>query len=38
MHSAILSAIIILVFCCVITGIYMYIVKEQLDESERGEN
>jgi len=32
-----LSAIVILVFCCLITGIYMYIVKEQIEESERGD-
>jgi len=32
-----LNALVILVFCCVITGIYMYVVKEQIEESERSE-
>ena len=33
-----LTAIVIFVFCCVITGIYMYIVKEQIEESERADH
>jgi len=32
-----LNALVILVFCCVITGIFMYVVKEQIEESERSE-
>jgi hypothetical protein len=32
-----LEALLILFFCCVITGIYLFVVKEQIDESEKAE-
>ncbi len=32
-----LTTIVIFVFCCVITGIYMWVVKEQLDQAEESD-
>lgn len=30
-----LTAILIFLFCCVLWGVYMYLVKELIEESER---
>lgn len=30
-----LTAILIFLFCCVLWGVYMFLVKEQIEESER---
>jgi len=32
-----LTAILIFLLCCVLWGVYMYLVKEQIEESERPE-
>jgi hypothetical protein len=32
-----LTAILIFLFCCLIWGVYMFLVKEQIEESERPE-
>lgn len=32
-----LTAILIFLFCCVLWGVYMWVVKEQIEESERSE-
>ncbi len=33
-----LTTLVIVTFCVVITGIYMFIVKEQIEESERSDS
>lgn len=32
-----LTAILIFLFCCVLWGVYMWVVKEQIEDSERPE-
>jgi hypothetical protein len=32
-----LTAILIFLFCCVLWGVYMWVVKEQIEESEKPE-
>jgi len=33
-----LTTLVIVTFCVVITGIYMFIVKEQIEDSERSDS
>ena len=33
-----LTSLVILTFCCVITGIYMYFVHQQIEDSERSDS
>lgn len=33
-----LTSLVILAFCVIITGIYMYFVKQQIEESERSDS
>lgn len=32
-----LTAILIFLFCCVLWGVYMWVVKEQIEDSEKPE-